>query len=59
MKIVWKKISEDDPIFKTWFIVSPIKKNPTKKQEIQMKLFSLMMKSMIVGIMPLMMKMPF
>ena len=33
MKIVWKKISEDDPIFKTWFIVSPIKKNPTKKQE--------------------------
>ena len=33
MKIVWKKISEDDPIFNTWFIVSPIKKKPTKKQE--------------------------
>ena len=37
MKIVWKKISEDDPIFKTWFIVSPIKKNPTKKQETRSK----------------------
>ena len=37
MNIVWKKISEDDPIFKTWFIVSPIKKNPTKKQETRSK----------------------
>ena len=37
MKIVWKEISEDDPIFKTWFIVSPIKKNPTKKQESRAK----------------------
>ena len=37
MKIVWKKISEDDPIFNTWFILSPIKKKPTKKQETRAK----------------------
>ena len=33
VKIIWKELKEDDPIFKTGFIISSLKLNFNKKRK--------------------------